>query len=872
MAETTRAPGLPAWAPRVLAALPLLLVTGLALVLLWPVPAGRMPLSADHTVHLTRIAMFAEQLSQGQLRGWDSTWFFGTPVGELYPVLGDLVVVLVRALSLGLLSWPQAYALGFTLVFVVQGWAMLRVGRALGLGPLPGLVAALLTLADVGAYREGGWLYTVFYGVWPQALSTALTWLALAELCTACETDDAVRRRTRLATGALAMGAALLAHPMAMLGLAIGGPLLVLTLGLRSRQALRHTAAVATLGAVLGIAAAAWWLVPMLQHRAWMASYGWMWQPLDRMAAQAAEGHWAQSMPTAVGMVVSLGLVSLIVFGSRTARFVAAFALVQWLLASRDALWGLRLDRLSEGFTHIQYQRFIIAAKPGLFLAAGAALGLLVRGARAAWSRDARWGRPLAAALVSAAIGLSAWMIVDQRKVCAEYDVGQIQLDRLPGKPELDADYAALLGWLDAQPIDDDPPYRYTVVAHRNLHWFMDAPALTGIRLYKQGFTPGDNFVHKPEAGSAPLLDRLRVRYIVSAFRRPSRRNPPVATFGAIHVQERAGWDEQPIAWLEGPGTLEVLEDEVDEGVVSVQVSGSEGRTRVVFGVAGFPRWSLMQEGRPVEWIEVPAIGHGEGVTQAERRAGVLRGGKAHGDDGTEPTLIAADVGDGELELRYRPRQGTDVLAGLLSLLSLLVCGMLLWRPGRWTAPTARLDAILRRVRPLGHPLLLSGLALLLLVAAVVRHRGADAVERAQAVGWLDDGYARADPHVRAGLLKADMLIRPAVLVDGRRRGPAQIEFPGVTMGETLTGWIALDDDDAKKRAKGNHQVRLEIAQDGSWTTLDSRRLRHQPGLHPIGIDTAAWAGQRVDLRVVVESEGKAPPALGFDLDLGATP
>ena len=385
---------LPPWAPRVLALLPWLLVTGLGLALLWPVPAGHMPLSADHTVHLTRISMLADELAQGRLRGWSSTWFFGTPVGELYPVLGDLMIIGLRGLSLGLLTWPQAYALGFTLVFLVQGWALLRVGRALGLGPLPGLVAALLVLADVGAYREGGWIYTVFYGVWPQALATALTWLALGELAVACEAEDPTIRRHRVATGALAMGAALLAHPMAMLSFAIGGPLLVLTLGMRSHAALRRTASVAAIGAGLGVAVAAWWVVPMLQHRGWMASYGWMWQPLSRMAAQVADGHWTQGMPPAVGATVGLGLVLLAVLGRRPARFIAAFAVLSWLLSSHEALWNLRLDQLSEGFSHIQYQRFLITAKPGLFLAAGAALALLLRGASSLWPRTrAPWAR-----------------------------------------------------------------------------------------------------------------------------------------------------------------------------------------------------------------------------------------------------------------------------------------------------------------------------------------------------------------------------------------------------------------------------------------------------------------------------------------------
>jgi len=862
----------PAWARRLIAALPLLLVTALSLSLLWPAPTGRMPLSADHTVHLTRIWMFAEQLATGQVRGWSTTWFFGTPVGELYPVLGDLVIVALRALSFGTLTWPQSYALGFSLVFTMQGWALLRVGRALGLGPLPGLVAALLVLADVGAYREGGWMYTVVYGVWPQALSTALTWLALSELSIACETDDPIIRRRRVATTALAMGGALLAHPMAMLSFAIGGPLLILTLGMRSHATLKRTTAVATIAALLGLSVAAWWIVPMLQHRAWMASYGWMWLPLERMAAMAAEGQWTQAMPTAVGAAAGLGLVLLAIVGSRPARFVAAFALLSWLLASRDTLWTLRLDQLSEGFAHLQYQRFLITAKPGLFLAAGAALALLVRGASAAWTRlRPAAGRPLALVLAASALGLGSWMAIGQRDAARDHHVGELQLERVPGEPTFDAEYAALLEWMRSQPQDEAPPYRTTVLAARNLHWFMDAPALTGMRLYKQGFTPGDNFVHKPEAGPTELLDALRVRYVITTGRRGPRRAREVAHFGRIRVFERAEWEQQPIAWLQGPGSLEVLEDDVEGGRVRVQISGSGEGTRVVFGIAGFPRWALHAGDEPIEWIEVPVLGDGPAATQAERRAGMLRGGKAHGDDGSEPTLIAADVHDGELELRYHPRRPTDIAAGFVSVLALGLCGLLLWKPQRWSGPTRYLDAAVTRLALLGHPAVIGGLALILAIGAAVRRGQADDLERTKAFGWVEEGRARPGPHAHAGLFKTDMLIQPAVLVDPRRRAPAVIVFPGVALADSLTGWVAIDDDAAKMRRKGRHRLRIEaLTTDGGTTLLHETWLAHRPGRHVLKLDTSALAGQRVDLRVVIESEGKSPPPLGFDLDLGS--
>src|SRR5690606_2971178 len=123
---------------------PAAVVALVGLVLLWPIPTGVMPLSADHTVHLTRAWLFSQELAAFDLRGWSPVWFFGTPVGELYPVLGDVLVALVRVLSLGLFDWPRSYAIAFGLVFLAQGFVLLRAGRAMGWGPVPGLVAALL--------------------------------------------------------------------------------------------------------------------------------------------------------------------------------------------------------------------------------------------------------------------------------------------------------------------------------------------------------------------------------------------------------------------------------------------------------------------------------------------------------------------------------------------------------------------------------------------------------------------------------------------------------------------------------------------------------------------------------------------------------
>ena len=171
----------------------------------------------------------------------------------------------------------------------------------------------LLMLTDVGSYREGGWIYTVTYGVWPQTLATSLAWLAFAELALAAraqpvppdsrpvppdspaspvlpDSPTAAASRRHLVRAALATAGALLAHPMALMMLALGAPLYLLTLGLRGAPDRRTSLATTTLhlglALSIGAALAAWWLLPMGEHRAWMANYGWLHAPLADMLRQ----------------------------------------------------------------------------------------------------------------------------------------------------------------------------------------------------------------------------------------------------------------------------------------------------------------------------------------------------------------------------------------------------------------------------------------------------------------------------------------------------------------------------------------------------------------------------------------------------------
>ncbi len=849
---------------------PTVLVTAVGLAVLWPIPLGQMPLSADHTVHLTRTWMWAQELAHGNLRGWSPVWFFGTPVGELYPVLGDAIVIAFRVLSFGLLDWPTAYALGFTLVFLTQGWVLLRAGRALGWGVLPGLVAATLAMIDVGAYREGGFIYTVYYGVWPQALATSFTWLGIAELTGLPRAHDGPAHRRSIARAAAAMGAALLAHPMSMAVFALAGPIVVFTTGLGSAARLRKSTAGGLVAGVLGVALALWWLVPMFSHRAWMASYGWLWQPLDVLVARALEGRWAQSMPPLVGHCVTGGILLTALVGSRPARAFAVVALALWVLSTRDIPWLLRLDLVSEGFTHLQYQRFLTAAKPGLFLMAGAMIGGVAHLGGRAWRLS---GAPRAAAVLAWGVVLATGVGItaQQREEFAKNPVSDVQLVRLPQMPELDADYAALRTWMRDTWRSRDRDFRFVVRDQRNTHWFMDLPVFTeGAQILKLGFTPGDNFVHKPERGPSDLLDRAGVRYEIHRGQR--KRRGEVARFGMLSVVERDRWPSTALAELHGEGTVEVLEDDVGSGRVRVRVQGTDAPTRLLFGIAGFPRWELEGPHGPIEWEEAPATGFGPGATQAERRGGAYRGGKVDGDDGTEPTLIAADVTDGDYTLRYRTRRTPDVLAGLVSALALAVVIVLLGWPRRADAIRRAVDRTLAALAAIGHPLVWAAAALALVGATSVKISRGRRAEASSVVGRALDGEASVLEHVRPDFTKTDMLIRPALVFDRRHARPAVAAFASVTPGEALLGWVTLEDDDTKRKREGSASLRIEVraagADDASWVTLYDRRLPHRPGLVELDLPLEELAGQPIDVRVSSQAQGKRPPELAVYLQL----
>jgi hypothetical protein len=828
--------------------------------LIWPAPIGTMSLGRDHVVHAARAWMVGQNLAHGHVSGWSSYWFFGFPLGELYPVVGDLAVALVRSASFGLLSWPACYALVFTAGYLLQGLALLRLSRATGLGPLPGVIAAALLYLDPGELNEGGWKYTVLYGVWLQPVSCALVWWAFAELHMAL-LPEKPRQPSRLVLVGVLVGLALLTHALAAPMIGLGALLFLLFVGLRGAVGRVFVATGLAIG--LGICLAAWWFVPLYANRHWMASLGWLDGDLSAMLLSLVAGSWAAHMSPLVGYVILAGLLWAWLRGPRFAKFVATFAVLLWSIVASDLFFLFRLDWLSESFRLVHYRRFVLCAKPGLYLAAGALVVVLARWGIAAWRSDPGVGRRTLRATLGIAGALASLCAVSTGALieARSGQVGELPAARVEGYEAFEHDWAAFNDWARARWEERDAFFRLAFKDDRNSHLFADSPVVSHAPSYKIGFTPGDDFVHKLESGQAAVLDRLRVRYVVGAS--APRDAKVVKRFGQLKVAERP--IQERVARLVGAGEMEVLRDDPDGAGVSVRLANVGQGERLEFNISGYSRWQALHDGVPIEWYEVPVTGTGRFATQAERRAGEFRANPPQGVPPSAPMLLAVDAQDGTYELRYRRWMTADVVGCAAFGLGLFACVLMLTRP----AAAAR---ALERARSTLRPRVLCAGAGLLLLALLARYGAGFRRESSLASGWLRVGRAEEVVGMQNGPLTIEHVIGPAVLAAARTGQPAQLVLPGVPSGERpIVGWVALDDVDYRGTAQGGLTLVVEGRPSGGG---DFVQLLEQDVLLRTGKQTFTIPTDRVvdantiDLRVTVRVAAGTAPRMGFDLEL----
>lgn len=637
-----------------LAALP---VAALALWLMGPVLRGGMPTSSDHMAHLFQSWDLWTHRLPWRIGSWSDLWFFGYPAGELYHPGADLWVAAWRVLTLGLLDWADSYALAFVAFFVFVGLALYRFG-ARELGWLAGLLGASLWLLDRGEYEQGGWLYLVRAGVWPQALGLGFLFAGLTWLQRSIRSDHP----RSLAVAGLLMGCAVLAHPLdlVLLGLCLPLPWLARWITRRARppSSLLAPAAVLLLGA--GLAGFYW--IPLAARTGWTEAVGYPWLTAAEIAGGLLRGELFANLPPWVTWLGLLG--GLLAVLRRRSGGVLLLLLFLLLMAGAAAELSQGLADLtgSDALARFQYRRFSIPAKACLFLLAGYPLQCLLD---LAWHSAgpsrldptsvpfARGGLALLLVVVSAA--LLAWQAPALRAHVATLDLPTA------GAGGQWAELQQLNAWVRERDAEHPDFWRIAYEGNEHDQFFWAAPVYNGRPGYKPGFTCCRIFGLIPEGHEPELYRALSVRYVVSQGPADAPGRTLLQQFGALHAYAFEDFDARRYTLL-GPGSIQVERFDADH--VRLHLSETTPDTRLRLHVAHFPRWQARVNGERVP-IDVgpPATGQ-------------------------RPILMELPVADGTVELRYR-RRLIDWLGMLISLLAAAGCGWLLWR-NRWPWSQAR--------------------------------------------------------------------------------------------------------------------------------------------------------------------------------------
>ena len=730
--------------------------------------------------------------------------------------------------------------MAFIGVFAVCGLSVYHFGKTY-FGRSAGFLAALFYLLDRGQYREGGWNYTVWWGVWPQILSTAFTLLSLSTLQRVL-----TRGRARdYGICALCCGFAILSHPVAVIyfGLAVPIYLIARVLGTEDPAGRIVVRTMAALG--LGALLAAFWLLPFMAKGAWMAKYGELLKSLPSMASGLWEGTLFDNLTPPL---VWLGVLGGAVAAWRrnfAGIFLLAFAAVVLFLSSSTAFQKLELINISPAFGQVQFQRLSIPGKVCIFLLAGFALQVafarLSKGSDAAAVRFS-WRRYALVALLL--LTVSPFVEPVMRQWGKTYG-GNLGRPKTRKDFSYWDDYQKFLAWSKELGKTEKEHFRIAYVRPYNDHFFAAAPIYNGLLAYKVGFTPCTNFIHKPDTADPSLYRHLSVKYVV-AIGRPGGPNLKLEKrFGPIQVYRNLAYSPQRYT-LKGPGRVEV--ETFDRERVRLKISGASSESQLILHRAIYPNWRAEHDGEPLE-ISAAALG-------------------------THKIFLSVPAQNGTIEFRYA-WPAVNILGSLLSwlaigiLLSMVVCR---FRPA--VAQRLRERLMPMAIRAERHGLLVGlGLLLVPVLLLLVKPGHAEKVDPNSLLARLDqvkvemlrgsqvtdcprkrDRFQCSNKswnYVGPASYRIDAQFRRCLWAHPVEGSKLRLRLPKAKIGRAISGHHGLLDDAVRSFSNGS-PVSLEVAIDGKLVKTFVRPNRK--GWAHFRLDTADWAGKTAEVSFTVHS------------------
>ncbi len=684
--------------------LPYIGVTMAGLIALGPIATGQMPVSQDHVNHYFATHIFVhEMVPSFRFFGWTDQLNTGYPFGDLYHTAAYTATGLLYLLSFGSIDLEVSYAFGIVLAWLVPAWAVIAWTRRLA-GPWGALLAGLFYVLDKGGDREGGFIYAMFHGVWPQQLGVGIWLFALLAYVRFVE-----RPTTRtMAICVLVGGLGLWVHPLNALTTPLAAILLLAVLLLKppadreknqGRGVFRLMPAV-FLSGLLG----AVWLVRMMLSSDVIYAGASNWQPISHLMADLLNGgpfahQWVFISGLAVVGAVSLGLRA-----GRFEMFALLLPAVLMIAGSMDVLVGSDCGLLGGKLSLIQYRRFSIPVKPLWYALAGTGIATIGAGlvSRLGAASD-RTARPIAMrCLLAACLAPFVWGFIHQAAPeLIQTPVGYpLTLKRTNDQ----ASVAAIGRVLEREKATPKRFYKavyWEKPGHGGLYPVL-AMANAGFAWHSTLHLPANNFKWLNPTTDIPTLARLGASIVISKWPHTHQQLQEIGKYGRHYVYRVLGNALAPVA-IEGPGKVSVRVWEPEQR--TVRVSGSTPDTSLAFFMPPYRKWHASQGGQTLELHRV--------------RSGNL------------VLTEISNVRDGELVLSYRDSLLETVLSiiGILIVMACAVGLVLSPRPVPSFLPEDR--------RQSAYRYLAISLGLLVLCGAVLIAAGGRSAAEQE---WISDG------------------------------------------------------------------------------------------------------------------------------------
>ena len=624
-----------------------LFILALASVMLFPVFLGDWPIGHDHPVHIFRIWQLREQLlNHFSPWGWSHRWFAGYPENVIYPIGADLFVLGIQALSFGLLSLGNAYAVAIWLAYFSYGNATYYFVRRAFQSRAAALSAVVFLLTDAGNPEIGGWFWFVDLGVWASMLGFVPALIATEQIATLFESP--MPRRT--AVVAACIGLALLCHPLFFIYFGVAVPLLYLSRYLCSEQT-NWSQSSLLLGVPIGIGLliAGFWLVPYfmaLPYAGEIGSEGWS---LSQMGGDFLAGTLFERMhpiPTAFGFV---GAVCLLRARRALPLFMSMFVLVIIVIASSEfaSLFGPSATKWLE--KHIIALRLLMLAKP--FLCGATGFLLIICWHASGGIRDFFRTPQLASARKAVmAIFLAAIAAPVLFYALAAFWEWQVRRPIMWHSQRSDLQARAdFVTWTKSELSRDKRFFRIAHGFDTDEHDLTDLAMEVPYPFYKIGHTPTGHFKYEVCSSDPIAFCAFNVRFALSHV--PLARDDLrlVKAFDErLLLYEFYDWNPMPFE-IFGMGDVELMEFS-DEKIVLRASEHASGQLRL--NVTYYPNWRATRDGGAVPITAVP-------VPEVERSA-----------------VMQIPLAPGTYSFVYE--HGVSDYAGIvLSVLGLIACGAL---------------------------------------------------------------------------------------------------------------------------------------------------------------------------------------------------